>query len=41
MVRILSDSTCDLSPELVERYNIEIIPLHVYLGEEEYLDGVI
>jgi DegV family protein with EDD domain len=40
MVRILSDSTCDLSPELVERYNIEIIPLHVYLGEEEYLDGV-
>ncbi len=39
MIRIFSDSTCDLSPELVERYNIGIIPLHVYLGEEEYLDG--
>ncbi len=39
MIKILSDSTCDLSPELVERYNVEIIPLHVYLGEEEYLDG--
>ena len=40
MVRILSDSTCDLSPELVQRYNIGIIPLHVYLGEEEYRDGI-
>ncbi|MBR5177271.1 MAG: DegV family protein [Lachnospiraceae bacterium] len=40
MIRILSDSTCDFSPELTEKNNIEIIPLHVYLGEEEYLDGV-
>lgn len=40
MVRILSDSTCDLSKELIERYNITIIPLYVRLGEEEYLDGV-
>ena len=39
MVKVLSDSTCDLSPELVKRYDISIIPLHVYLGEEEYLDG--
>ena len=40
MVKILSDSTCDLSKELTERYNIGIIPLHVYLGEDEFLDGV-
>ena len=40
MIRILSDSTCDLSPELVEKYNIGIIPLYVRLGEEEYRDGV-
>lgn len=40
MIKIVSDSTCDLSPELVERYNITVIPLHVLLGEEEYLDGV-
>ena len=40
MVRILSDSTCDLSKELIERYNIEIIPLYVRLGDKEYLDGV-
>lgn len=40
MIRIVSDSTCDLSEELKEKYNIEILPLHVILGEEEYLDGV-
>ncbi len=40
MVRILSDSTCDLSKELIERYNIGIIPLYVRLGDKEYLDGV-
>ena len=40
MIRILADSTCDLSPELVARYGLTIIPLHVYLDDEEYLDGV-
>lgn len=40
MVQIISDSTCDLSPELLQRYGIEIIPLHVLLGERDSLDGV-
>ena len=40
MIRIVSDSTCDLSPELVERYHIHILPLCIELGEKEYLDGV-
>ena len=40
MIRIFSDSTCDLSKELVERYDITILPLHILLGEEEFLDGV-
>ncbi|MDD6858820.1 MAG: DegV family protein [Lachnospiraceae bacterium] len=39
MVKIISDSTCDLSPELVERYNIDILPLNVLLGDKEYQDG--
>lgn len=39
MVKIISDSTCDLSPELLERYDIEILPLHIILGEADYLDG--
>lgn len=37
---IAADSTSDLSKELLERYRIEIIPLHIHLGEQEYLDGV-
>lgn len=39
MVKIISDSTCDLSPELVEKYDIDILPLHILLGEDEYEDG--
>ena len=39
MVRIIADSTCDLSQELIEKYDITILPLHVVLGEEDYLDG--
>lgn len=39
-IGVASDSTCDLSPELQERYGISILPLHVILGDEEYRDGV-
>lgn len=39
MVRIFSDSTCDLSNELCERYGITILPLHIILGENDYCDG--
>ena len=37
---ITSDSTTDLSPELKERYGIEICPLGVTLGGKTYIDGV-
>ena len=40
MVKIISDSTCDLTKELLEKYNISILPLNVLLGEDEFLDGV-
>ena len=39
MVNIISDSTCDLSPELIAKYDIDILPLHILLGEDEYEDG--
>lgn len=38
MIRIFADSTCDLSGELIERYHVTLLPLHVVLGEKEYLD---
>ena len=40
MVKILSDSTCDLSKELIAKYGITIVPLHVVLGDKDYKDGV-
>ena len=39
MVKIISDSTCDLSQELIERYDIGILPLHIILGDQDYEDG--
>lgn len=39
-VKIFADSTCDLSPELIEKYGVTITPLFVSLGEKAYLDGI-
>lgn len=39
MIKIVADSTCDLSKELIEKYKIQIAPLHIVLGEKEYKDG--
>lgn len=39
-VIISSDSTTDLSPELIERYNVRIKPLEVVMGDKSYIDGV-
>jgi len=39
-IKILSDSTCDLTPEQVADLGIEIIPVEVILGTDAYLDGI-
>ena len=39
-VIIASDSTTDLSSELIERYDIRILPMFVSLGENTYMVGV-
>ena len=39
-IRIITDSTCDLPPETVDRYGIEIIPLYIHMGNETLIDGV-
>ena len=39
-IKVTADSTCDLTPEWIERYRITITPLHVTCGEESFLDGV-
>ena len=39
-ITISSDSTCDLSQGLVDRYNIHILPMGVTLGDKMYRDGI-
>lgn len=39
-IKIISDSTCDLSSELLSRYDIAIVPLIVMKNDEEFEDGV-
>lgn len=40
MVKIIADSCSDLSPELIEKYKIGIVPLDVLIGDTNYKDGV-
>ena len=39
-IRITADSTCDLTPELVQKYGITITPLTVNCAGTSYKDGV-
>ena len=38
MIKIITDSTCDLTDELLERYDISVVPLYIQLGEESFRD---
>ena len=39
-IRFTADSTCDLNPALIERYQVEVIPLRIELAGKYYTDGV-
>ena len=39
-IKITTDSTCDLSWDLVEKYDIHVLPLSVNIGGKDYRDGV-
>ena len=39
-VKIISDSTADLSPVLIEKYDIAIVPLYVLMGDKTLKDGI-
>ena len=40
MIRIITDSLCDLTMEYAKEINIDILPLNVCFGEEEYKCGI-
>ena len=39
-VAIVTDSVCDLPRALIDRYQIQVVPLHLRIDEREYLDGL-
>lgn len=40
MIKIMADSTCDLSQEIVEQYNIGIAPLKIDINGKTYRDKI-
>jgi DegV family protein with EDD domain len=37
---LVTDSTCDIPSEWIEKYNIIVVPLTIVFGDQQYLDGV-
>ncbi|MFN2186092.1 MAG: DegV family protein [Anaerolineae bacterium] len=40
MIRIATDSTCDMPPGYSEEYDITVVPINIQFGTETYEDGV-
>lgn len=40
MIRIATDSTCDMPPGYFEEYDITVVPINIQFGTETYEDGV-
>ncbi len=39
-IALVTDSTCDLSQELIDEYQINMLPININFGENHYLDKV-
>jgi hypothetical protein len=39
-IALVTDSTCDLSQELIDNYQIHVVPLNINFGNNHYLDKV-
>ena len=39
-IALVTDSTCDLSKELIDFYQINMLPININFGENHYLDKV-
>jgi DegV family protein with EDD domain len=39
-IAIVTDSTCDLAPELIDKYQINMLPININFGENHYLDKI-
>lgn len=39
-IKIVTDSTCDLPRDILQEYDITVVPLYINFGDQGYLDGV-
>lgn len=39
-LKIITDSACDLPQEIIEKYDVDVLPFLVYIDDQEYRDGV-
>lgn len=39
-IAIVTDSTCDLNPEIIQQYGIQVLPLHIIYNNREYRDRI-
>nr|WP_320117264.1 DegV family protein [uncultured Marinifilum sp.] len=39
-IGVVTDSTCDLPKEIIDYYQINVMPLHLSFGDSQYLDGL-
>ncbi|MDR1700613.1 MAG: DegV family protein, partial [Lachnoclostridium sp.] len=39
-IKIIADSTCDLSEEVIKKHDITVIPLCIVMNEKSYYDGL-
>jgi len=39
-IALVTDSTCDMSQELIDNYQINVLPININFGENHYLDKV-
>jgi hypothetical protein len=39
-IALVTDSTCDLSQELIDQYQINMLPININFGENHYLDKI-
>ena len=40
MIKIATDSTHDLPPEIFRQHEIAVVPINIFFGTESYLDGI-
>lgn len=39
-IKLICDSLCDVPKELIQKYDIDVVPLNIILGDKEYKEGI-